>query len=88
MTINGDKQAALQTLTGSTGHVSGLEHEWLNSEGAASGTLNEKWLTFLTAQGFTSGTLNERLLGFLDAQGYSGTIEERLVQYWEAGGGT
>ena len=82
------KVGALQTLTGSVGNVTDLEHQWLDSviSSPQGDRLREKWITFLGEQGY-SGTYTERLTQYLTDEGYTGTLDEQLYQYWLNGGG-
>ena len=85
------KRTALLTLTGaSTGTIQELEKTWLlTATGLSSGTLNELNLAYLNGLGYTTGTVNERWYARLGAVPFSltGTLRERLYQYWLAGGG-
>jgi hypothetical protein len=86
------KRTALLTLTGaSTGTVPELEKTWLVSVTGlpATSTLGELNRSYLNGLGYTTGTNNERWYARIgDAPfSYTGTLRERLYQYWLAGGG-
>jgi len=41
---------------------------------------------FLTAQGFTTGTLDDRWDALLVSLGYTGSLQDKLYEFWKAGG--
>ena len=86
------KRTALLTLTGATtGTIQELEKVWLVAVTGlpTTSTLNELNLSYLNGLGYTTGTVNERWYARLGAVpfSYTGTLRERLYQYWLAGGG-
>ena len=86
-TINDYKWAALKTLTGETvGTVKDLEQQWLQTETSSTGTTGELYLQWCDDNGVTSGTVNDRLHTLMGNEGYTGTLMDRLLQFWTAGG--
>ena len=88
MTTHNDyKLAALKTLTGQTvGTVDDLEQQWLQTQTSSTGTTGELYLQWCDDNGVTSGTVNDRLHTLMGNEGYTGTLTERLLQFWAAGG--
>lgn len=86
-TLNDVKLTALETLTSNTGHVNDLELEWLQTvTSETTGTINDLWLKFLEDEGYTSGTLQDRQMEYWGDLMYTGTWNDRAIQFWAAGG--
>lgn len=84
MTLRDAKYAALQTLTGlSVGTINDMERQWLLIEtGESTGYINDLYGIYLTGQGYTTGTVSDRMYAFLGGLGYTGTLNDRLYQFW------
>ena len=87
-TVNDYKLAALKTLTGETvGTSSDLYHRWLAAETSMTGaTIADMELSLLNTLGYTAGTVNDRWNAYLAAEGYVGTLNDKMLQLWAAGG--
>ena len=48
-----EKQYLLQELSLQEGSVQDLWIQWFNSQGVSSGTINDRWYTFLLSEGYT-----------------------------------
>lgn len=82
------KRAALETLTGQTGHINDLEKAWLLGELSASEpqNINDLWNQYLVAQGAGPGHTGDMLAEWLIGLGYAGSVSDMLAQMWAAGG--
>lgn len=83
------KLAALETLTGLTGHVADLEMAWLESVTGTTGHRNDLWMLVFLANGATTPSWPEAAFEFLVAYGITPTedISQMWDAYWAAGGG-
>lgn len=85
--INDLKLAALEALTTNTGNVQDLELEWLQTvTGETEGTINDLWMQFLEDLTFTDGSLQDRQMAYWGSLMYTGTWNDRAIQFWAAGG--
>ena len=87
---NDDKLSALETLTGSTGHIDDLENEWLLSEitTPVSVHVNDLWLELFIEKGVSATNINDAAYEWLGDLGYTGALADRWAAYWAAGGGS
>jgi hypothetical protein len=91
-TLSDAKLAALQTLTGATGHVNDLEALYLSqlvTGPAVSDTIQDLWDQVFTEAAIPAGQFNDRWYAYMDfilapatQDGYNGRAQE----YWEGGG--
>ena len=87
-TVNDYKLSSLKTLTGETvGTSADLYRRWLTTESGLTGaTIQDMELSLLNTLGYTSGTVKDRWNAYLAAEGYTGTLNDKLLQLWAAGG--
>lgn len=71
--------------TGGPSVMDGLV-SWLKTNGASNGAMADLHDQFLTAQGFTTGTLDDRWDALLVSLGYTGSLQDKLYKFWQAGG--
>jgi len=84
MTLNDHMMSALSAYTGTFNE---RLYQWGVANGGTSGnTLNEVVLEALQSQGGTGNNLNDLWMSALGNAGYIGTLNERLLQFWLAGG--
>lgn len=91
-TLSDAKLAALQTLTGTTGHVNDLEALYLSqliTGPAVSDTIQDLWDQVFTEAAIPAGQFNDRWYAYMDfilapatQDGYNGRSQE----YWDGGG--
>jgi hypothetical protein len=82
--INDARFAALRGL-GFTGATNDMLLAYLQDGGATSGSLNDAWLEWLAIV-FPTGTgqKNDSWYGYLGSLGYTGSLNDREQQYWNA----
>ena len=85
-TIMDAKFAALRAQ-GFTGAMSDMTLQWLQDAGATSNHVADAWLEMLELQGLPiSGQRNGLWYAYLGVLGYTGSINDRELQFWLAGG--
>lgn len=76
---------AILIITGGPTVNDGLKRFYLDNSAGDATTLPGLELQYLVARGYTTGTVNDRWMAYLGAKGYSGTLNDRLCQWWLAG---
>lgn len=71
--------------TGGPSVMDGLV-SWLKTNGASNGAMADLHDQFLTAQGYSTGTLDDRWDALLVSLGYTGSLQDKLYAFWQAGG--
>jgi hypothetical protein len=72
---------------GKSGHVNDMLMEWLFDNGATTAsTLNDRWMEMLASKGFADKQLNDNWYELLGSLGYTGAMNDRELQFWQAGG--
>lgn len=79
-----DKFAALRGQ-GFTGSISDMTLQWLQFNGATSGSQSDAWLEMLAVLGF-EGQHNDAWYALLGSLGFEGAISDRTADFWLAGG--
>ncbi|MES0344003.1 MAG: hypothetical protein ABUK16_07790, partial [Anaerolineales bacterium] len=59
---------------------------WTLTQGGSGNTLNDRIYSMLISQGATPGHVNDMWAQVLVLQGFSGSLNDQLKQFWEAGG--
>lgn len=85
-TLDDYKLTSLATLGYSSGALNDREVAWLKGEGGTGTAYNDLWQQVLTIAGFSTGNFNDDMYAFLGSLGYTGALQDRLLQYWAAGG--
>jgi hypothetical protein len=67
------------------GNTDDAEIVYLKANGATSDNVNDAWREFLTARGFTTGNYNTDMFAYLGSKAYTGSLSDRLDQWWTAG---
>lgn len=87
-TLNDAKLEALRVYLGVTGgQVTQLEKDYLVLLGASGDSVNELWMDYLennSAFPQDPGQFNDMAYGWLGDLGYTGNMNERWKQYWQA----
>jgi len=65
-----------------TGTISDMTLQWLQANGATSGSLTDAWLEVLPG----TGQRNDRWYKLLEDMGYTGSLNDREFAFWAAGG--
>ena len=86
-TLSDEKFAALRTLT-YTGSISDMTLQWLQANGATSDSISDAWEEMLAAQlvATPTGQKNDDWFQLLGEKGYSGSLTDRELAFWQAGG--
>lgn len=83
--INDAKYTALGAQ-GYTGNINERELKWLQANGATSHQLNDARREFLRAQGINASNINDGFYELLGDLGYTGSLSDRMLAFWKAGG--
>ena len=67
---------------GFTGSISDMTLQWLQANGATSGSITDAWLEVLPG----TGQRNDRWYTVLGGMGYTGSLNDREFAFWVAGG--
>ena len=84
-TLNELHYSSLHAQTGASQPVTlnELDHLWLDQNGIAPGTWNERYMALFLANGASPGTWNEMAYEFLGLLGWTGgTLNERWYEFW------
>jgi hypothetical protein len=88
--VNDLKLSALETLTGTTGHINDLTVTWLLTAvvSAVGNQINDLWRQLFLENGATSEDFNTAASEFLALLGFtSGDLNQNWYDYWSGGGG-
>jgi hypothetical protein len=87
-TLNELAWQAFSTNSGTTGTLNEVTYAYLAQVTGLSGiTLQEQWAAALAVNGFSTGTVNERQMAYWASLGYTGTWNERYIQWLTLSGG-
>lgn len=76
---------AILTVTGGPTVNDGLM-SWFAANGGSGTTLNELELSYLDSKGFSTGNRQDDWVAYTGSLGYSGSLMDRLRQFWISGG--
>lgn len=88
-TLADAKLAALETLTGNTGHVNDLEAEYLVLLGASASTVVDMWHEVFDNAAIAAGQHNDRWMAYMDSILSPATEDQyndREREFWDGGG--
>ena len=83
--------AKFQALRGQgrTGSISDMQLQWLQANGATSSQQSDAWREMLASQlskPITAVQRNDDWYTLLGNQGHSGSMNDREIAFWQAGG--
>lgn len=85
--LNDEKLKALRTYLGvAEGHITQLEKDYLVALGASGDTITDLWMDYLvnvSAYPQVRGHLNDMWYAWLGDLGFTGSLNDRWLQYWD-----